>query len=152
MEFLMQELILRGMVAKPRLALAILGLHLHRHQVTEKAGQEELAWKVHWTASFLLKRELRSITARCPQPSSGELKATQPSAVVLATGLEAVGALLRAEGGSAGVASNQAELSVTDRATLDFAVPRVLCVVAHFRPPKTFASSFSFASRSCRVK
>jgi len=84
-----------------------------------------------------------------PQPSSDELKATQPSAVVLPTGLETVGALLRAERGLTGVAPDQAELSVTDRATLGFAVPQVFCVVTHFQPPKAFGSSFSFASRSC---
>ena len=39
--------------------------------------------------------------------------------------------------------------SVTDRATLDCAIPRLLCIVAHFRPPEALASSSSFAPRWC---
>jgi hypothetical protein len=76
-EFLVQELILRRVVAKAGMALAILGPSRRRQWEKETAKQEGSAWNVHWTASWLRNAKRRKIAAGFSHlPLSGSLKPT----------------------------------------------------------------------------
>jgi hypothetical protein len=63
--------------------------------------------------------------------SSGGLSQMQPSAVVVPSDPEAVSALPRAEGRSTDIVASKTKSSVTNRATLGCADPRILGSVTH---------------------
>jgi hypothetical protein len=76
-EFLVQELILRRVVAKASMALAILRLSRCRQWVKETTQQEGSEWNVHWTTSSLGNAKRRKIGAGFSHWAlSGSLKST----------------------------------------------------------------------------
>jgi hypothetical protein len=93
-EFLVQELILRRVVAKASMALTILSLSRGRQKAKETAHQEDSARNIHCTTSSLGNARRPGIAAGLPpRPLSGSWKAKQPSTVIFLAAHEAVSAL-----------------------------------------------------------
>jgi hypothetical protein len=115
-----------------RVFFAVLCLGWHDQHATKKAAREKFAQSVHCATSLIRNREPRGIIVGPPaRPVSGGRDPRQKSAIVFSAGLESVGTLFRAKGGSPGVVSDQAKLSLADRATLGCAVTTELKTVAH---------------------
>jgi hypothetical protein len=130
-EFLVQRHILRWMVPR-RVIFCALRRGWDDQYAAKKTAQENFAQGAQCATSLLWNREPRGIAVEPPpRPALGGLNPRQKSAVILSTGLEAVGASFGAEGGSPGVVSDQAKLSLADRATPGCAVTTELKIVAH---------------------